>query len=247
MRSITGSNGADQPISMTVIRRIPEYLNVVKKLRDEGVEWVSSEELAQACGMTPSSVRQDLNNFGKFGLSRHGYNVATLNQALERILGIDNAFNMVIVGAGHMGRAIANYQNFRRRGFFVRGIFDNNPAVIGQQVAGLAVRPMEELARIVKEERVQLGAICVPAANAQEVADRLVAAGVCGVWNFAPIQLSVPPSVVVEDVHLSASLLTLGYLVKQRGQARSEPRAAQLKSGVTSTLRGIYGPRKVRG
>ena len=223
MRTPPAGDGRDQPISMTVIRRIPAYLNLVRKLRDEGVEWVSSEELARACGMTPSSVRQDLSNFGRFGLTRHGYNVAVLDQALERILGIDDTFNLVIVGAGHMGRAIANYQNFRRRGFFVRGIFDHHPQVIGQQVAGLTVRALQDLPALVQSERVQLGAICVPAPAAQSVAELLVAAGVMGIWNFAPIQLVLPSGVVVEDVHLSSSLLTLGYLVKERTKRQQQP------------------------
>jgi redox-sensing transcriptional repressor len=243
MRSATGADG-EQPISMTVIRRIPAYLNVVRKLREEGVEWVSSHELAKACAMTPSSVRQDLSHFGKFGLTRHGYNVMVLNQALEQILGVDNAFNLVIVGAGNLGRAIANYESFRRRGFFLRAIFDNHPEVIGQEVAGLAVRPLEQMAQVVREQRVHLGAICVPGPAAQAVAERLVAAGVAGIWNFAPTQLVVPSWVAVEDVHLSVSLLTLGYLVRERARQREEP--VRPPGGTKATLRGIYGGRKGR-
>lgn len=239
-----GRDESEPAISMTVIRRIPSYLAVVHRLQEEGVEWVSSEALANECGTTPSSVRQDLSNFGKFGLTRYGYNVAGLNQALERILGIDHTFNMVIVGAGHMGRAIANYQNFRRRGFHLKGIFDNAPAVIGHEVAGLWVQPLSELPMTVRRERVQLGAVCVPAGSAQEVADHLVAAGVVGIWNFAPSQLVVPDHVVVEDVHLSTSLLTLGYQVKEHTRRGKSASVLRRGPGTKESLRGLYASRK---
>lgn len=216
MRTMSQVAGLRAPISIAVIRRIPEYLNVVRRLREEGVEWVSSEELAQACGLNPSSVRTDLGYFGKFGLVRRGYSVVGLNEALERVLGIDHTLNMVIVGAGNMGQAIANHESFRRRGFYVKAILDRSPEVIGQQVAGLTVLPVTQLAEVVKREKIDVGVICVPAAQAQAVAEALVSAGVVGLWNFAPVQLAVPPEVAVEDVRLSASLLTLGYQVRQR-------------------------------
>ncbi len=170
MRTTSETDGLQAPISMTVVRRIPLYLNVVRRLREEGLEWVSSEELAQATGLNPSSVRTDLGCFGKFGLARHGYNVVKLNQALEGILGVDRTMNVVIVGAGHMGQAIANHENFRKRGFYVKAVLDNAPAVIGQQVAGVTVQPVTALADLVSREGLEIGAICVPASQAQWVA-----------------------------------------------------------------------------
>ncbi len=245
MRTTSDADGTREPISITVIRRIPEYLNVVRRLREEGLEWVSSEELAQACGMKPSSVRTDLGYFGKFGLTRRGYDVVKLNHALEQILGIDRTFHMAIVGAGHMGQAIANHENFRKRGFHVKAILDSDPKVIGRKVAGLVVLPIDQLADVVKREKVELGAICVPAANAQWVTDRLVAAGIAGIWNFAPVQLVVPAEVAVEDVHLSANLLTLGYRVKER-RKQPEGQPAPPRVDRKAAPRSRYGAQKVR-
>jgi redox-sensing transcriptional repressor len=243
MRTRNGNGELEQPISMTVVRRIPTYLNVTRLLREEGVEWVSSEELARACGVAPSSVRTDLGNLGKLGMTRHGYSVATLLQALEDVLGIDRSFNLVIVGAGNMGQAIANHQNFRRRGFHLKGIFDNNPAVVGQEIAGHIVQPMSNLVKVVKREQVDLGAVCVPAESAQAVADQLVKAGVVGIWNFAPAQLLVPPEVILEDVHLSASLLALGYRVKELTDRPGAAPPHRPREVPKTSLQRLYGKR----
>lgn len=178
---------------------------------DQGIERISSNELSKRMKLTASQIRQDLNNFGGFGQQGYGYNIRNLYDEIAKILNIDEEHEMIIVGAGHLGQALANYTNFRKRGFIVRAIFDQDPTVIGTRVGDVEVLPMEKIDEVVKASNVKMAAVCIPKTPAVKVVEQLIAAGVVGIWNFAHVDLEVPDNVVIENVHLSESLMRLSY------------------------------------
>lgn len=180
---------------------------------ESGVERISSNELSNRMKVTASQIRQDLNNFGGFGQQGYGYNVKYLYNEIGKILGIDRQHNLIVVGAGNLGQAIANYANFEKRGFIIKGMFDINPRLIGLVVRGIEIRSLDELEKFIVQNDVQIAALTIPKTRAAEVADRLVAAGIKAIWNFAHTDLVVPDDVVVENVHLSESLMRLSYRV----------------------------------
>ncbi len=198
-------------ISLAVIKRLPRYYRYLEELLDNKVERISSGELSVRMNVTASQIRQDLNNFGGFGQQGYGYNVEYLHDEIAKILGIDHVHSLVIVGAGNLGRAIANYANFAKRGFVVRGIFDNNPDVVGTECGGNTVMHTDRLSDFVRDNRIEIMALTIPKTSANEVALIGVEAGIKGIWNFAHMDLAVPDNVVVENVHLSESLMTLSY------------------------------------
>ena len=198
-------------ISMAVIKRLPRYYRYLEELIDSGVERISSNELSVKMNVTASQIRQDLNNFGGFGQQGYGYNVEFLHKEIAKILGIGKTHNMIIVGAGNLGRAIANYANFEKRGFVVKGMFDSNPELVGKECRGAVVMPMEEMADFIKNNNIDILALTIPKTSANQVAQLAVEAGIRGIWNFAHMDLTVPEGVVVENVHLSESLMTLSY------------------------------------
>ncbi len=200
-------------ISRAVIERLPRYYRYLGELLEEGVERISSGELSRRMRVTASQIRQDLNNFGGFGQQGYGYNVKYLYDEIGKILGIDRQHNLIIIGSGNLGQAIANYANFERRGFIVKGMFDVNPKLIGKVVRGVEIMGVENLEDFIVENDVQIAALTIPKTKAPEIADRLVAAGIKAIWNFAHIDLDVPDDVVVENVHLSESLMRLSYRV----------------------------------
>ena len=200
-------------ISQAVIRRLPRYYRYLGELLENGVERISSNDLSKKMHVTASQIRQDLNNFGGFGQQGYGYNVKYLYAEIAKILGIDRQHNLIIIGAGNLGQAIANYANFEKRGFLIKGMFDVNPRLIGLIVRGVEIRSIDELETFVKENDVQIAALTIPKTKAPEIADRLVKAGVKAIWNFAHTDLNVPEDVVVENVHLSESLMRLSYRV----------------------------------
>ena len=161
--------------------------------------------------VTASQIRQDLNNFGGFGQQGYGYNVKFLHDEITKILGIDKVHSIVIVGAGNLGRALANYANFEKRGFVVKGMFDTNPDLINTECRGARVMPMSEMEDFIRDNCIEILALTIPKTSATEVVTAAVAAGIKGIWNFAHIDLVVPDNVVVENVHLSESLMTLSY------------------------------------
>ena len=179
-------------ISKAVISRLPRYYRYLGELIEEGVERISSNELSSRMKVTASQIRQDLNNFGGFGQQGYGYNVKYLYSEIAKILGIDRQHNVIIIGAGNLGQAIANYTNFERRGFVIRGMFDIT---------------------FIRENNIQIAALTIPKTKAPEIADRLIKAGIKAIWNFAHTDLVVPDDVVVENVHLSESLMRLSYRV----------------------------------
>ena len=205
----------EKEISQAVIGRLPRYLRYLGDLKDEGVERVSSQELSELMQVTASQIRQDFNNFGGFGQQGYGYNVEYLYNEIGKILGLDRKHNFVIIGAGNLGRALGNYLNFERRGFIFRGMFDRNPDLIGKDVRGVKVKPMEELEQFIKENDIDIAVLTIPKTGAVEVADKLVQNGIRAIWNFAHVDLHVPEGIQVENVHLSDSLMKLSYNINR--------------------------------
>ena len=198
-------------ISKAVIKRLPRYYRYLGELIEEGVERISSNELSAKMRVTASQIRQDLNNFGGFGQQGYGYNVPYLYEEIGKILGLDKTHHMIIIGAGNLGQALANYVKFEKRGFKIVGIFDVNPVFKGISSRGNEIRMMEELPQFLKEEKVEIATLTLPKNNAAEAADLLVKNGIKAIWNFAHLDLNVPKDVIVENVHLSESLMRLSY------------------------------------
>lgn len=205
----------EKEISQAVIGRLPRYFRYLGELKDEGVERISSQELSGMMKVTASQIRQDFNNFGGFGQQGYGYNVEHLYNEIGRILGLDRQHNFVIVGAGNLGRALGNYINFEKRGFVFRGIFDQDPAVVGTEVRGIRVMAMEEVERFIRENDIDIAVLTIPKNDAPGVAERLVQAGIRAIWNFAHVDLNVPEEIQVENVHLSDSLMKLSYNINR--------------------------------
>ncbi|MGN0484074.1 MAG: redox-sensing transcriptional repressor Rex [Lachnospiraceae bacterium] len=201
----------EKEISQAVIRRMPRYYRYLGELLDAGVERISSNELSSQMRVTSSQIRQDLNNFGGFGQQGYGYNVKYLYEEIGKILGLDQQHNIIVIGAGHLGQALANYVNFEKRGFVITALFDIDESLCGKTVRGIKIRMMNELETFLSENQVDIAALTMPKTHAGEVADRLVALGVPGIWNFAHLDLELPEHVVVENVHLSDSLMQLSY------------------------------------
>lgn len=199
-------------ISQAVIRRMPRYYRYLGELLDDGVERISSNELSVRMKVTASQIRQDLNNFGGFGQQGYGYNVQYLYEEIGKILGLDRQHNIIVVGAGNMGQALANYVKFEKLGFVIIGLFDVNPALKGTLVRGIEVRMLDELADFVKDHKVDIATLTMPKEAADSVADLVVSLGIHAIWNFAHVDLQVlDENVVVENVHLSDSLMQLSY------------------------------------
>lgn len=203
-------------ISMAVIRRLPKYHRYLGDLLDRDIQRISSKELSDIIGFTASQIRQDLNNFGGFGQQGYGYNVEALHTEIGKILGLDRPYNAVLVGAGNLGQAIANYAGFfRKAGFEIKALFDANPRMIGLKIREFEVLDSDTLEDFIKNNNIDIAVLCIPKNGAQEVINRVVKAGIKGVWNFAPLDLEVPKGVIVENVNLTESLFTLSYLMKE--------------------------------
>lgn len=202
-------------ISMAVVRRLPKYHRYLSDLINNNTTRISSQELSNITGFTASQIRQDLNCFGGFGQQGYGYNVQDLHTQISRILGLDKKYNTVLAGAGNMGRAIANYSFFKEIGFELIGIFDVEKSIVGTDLHGLKILPLGEIETFMRENNTDIGIICTPKEQSQVVADKMVACGIKAIWNFAPMDLKVPRDVIVENVHLSESLFTISYLLKE--------------------------------
>ncbi len=201
----------EKSISKAVIKRLPRYYRYLDELMEEGIERISSNELSAKMCVTASQIRQDLNNFGGFGQQGYGYNVPYLYEEIGKILGLDKTHHMIIIGAGNLGQALANYVKFEKRGFKIVGIFDINPVLKGISIRGNEIRMMSELPDFLQKEDVQIATLTVPKSSATEIAELLVQNGIKAIWNFAHLDLNVPKDVIVENVHLSESLMRLSY------------------------------------
>lgn len=202
-------------ISDSTVRRLSHYYRVLGELEAEGKRVVSSHRLAQSEGITSAQVRKDLSYFGSFGRRGLGYNVVHLRGEIRNILGLDRRWRVALVGAGHIGAALANYRGFERQGFDIVAVFDADPARVGTAVAGQTVRPFSELAAGGSDERFEIGVIATPVASAQEVADALVARGVRALLNFAPRKLEVPREVSVSTVDMTMELEGLSFALSR--------------------------------
>lgn len=180
-------------------------------MKNSGIERISSQDLSRMMKVTASQIRQDFNNFGGFGQQGYGYNVEYLYNEIAKILGLDKTYNLIIVGAGHLGQALANYVNFERRGFIVKGIFDKNPELYGKELRGIAVQPVGNIERFVRENDIDVAVLTIPKDGVARTVEILVRCNIKAIWNFAHVDLNVPESIVVENVHLSDSLMKLSY------------------------------------
>lgn len=204
-------------ISIAVIKRLPRYYRYLGELLENDVVRISSKELSVRMGVTASQIRQDLNNFGGFGQQGYGYNVESLYNEVAKILGLESHYSVVIIGSGNLGQALANYTDFEKRGFVVKGMFDVNPRLVGISVRGIEVRDMGEMKDFVLENHIDIAVLTVPKTKAPMIANDLSESGIKGIWNFAPVDLALKDSkVVVENVHLSESMMTLSYRIKEQ-------------------------------
>lgn len=210
----------EKEISQAVIGRLPRYFRYLGELKDEGVERISSQDLSELMKVTASQIRQDFNNFGGFGQQGYGYNVEYLYNEIGKILGLDKQHNFIIIGAGNLGRALGNYMNFERRGFIFKGMFDQNPELVGRDVRGVRVMPMDKLNEFVRDNAIDIAVLTIPKTSAVGVAEQLVQNGIKAIWNFAHVDLNVPDGIQVENVHLSDSLMKLSYNINRYEKER---------------------------
>ena len=205
-------------ISRAVISRLPRYYRYLGDLLEAGVERITSNGLSKKMQVTASQIRQDLNNFGGFGQQGYGYNVKYLYTEIGKILGLDKDHNFIIIGAGNLGQALANYASFERNGFILKSLFDVNPRLEGVTIRGIPVRMLDELEGYLQENDIEIAALTLPKSKAEEVADVLVANGIKAIWNFAHTDLTLPKDVIVESVHLADSLMKLSYNISQHNE-----------------------------
>ena len=209
----------EKEISQAVIRRMPRYYRYLGELLDEGVERISSNELSSRMNVTASQIRQDLNNFGGFGQQGYGYNVKFLYEEIGKILGLNQKHNIIVIGAGNLGQALANYVKFEKLGFVITALFDVNPALEGVTVRGIKIHMLDELEDYCKDHVVDIAALTMPKEKADAIANRLVNLGIQAIWNFAHVDLDlIDKDVVVENVHLSDSLMQLSYNIVKNKQ-----------------------------
>jgi redox-sensing transcriptional repressor len=207
----------EKGISQAVIRRMPRYYRYLGDLLDAGVERISSNDLSNQMNVTASQIRQDLNNFGGFGQQGYGYNVKYLYEEIGKILGLDTTHYVIVIGAGHLGQALANYVKFEKLGFVITALFDVAPELIGQNVRGIPILSIDDMSGYIREHPVDIATLTMPKLEAEPIANELVELGVHAIWNFAHVDLVLDnPDVIVENVHLSDSLMQLSYNTVKR-------------------------------
>jgi redox-sensing transcriptional repressor len=214
----------DRPIPEATVGRLPVYLRALVDMAETGAATISSEALADASGVNSAKVRKDLSRLGSYGTRGVGYDIAYLIHQIRRELGLTQHWPIVIAGVGNLGHALANYRGFAERGFRVAALVDADPAKVGERIGELEIRPIEELPQLVREHDVAIGVIATPAVAAQEVADRMVEAGIRSILNFAPAVMTVPSGVSVRKVDLAIELQILAFY-EQRKAALSQLRS----------------------
>lgn len=212
----------ERQISQAVISRLPRYYRYLGDLLANDVERISSNELSKRMHVTASQIRQDLNNFGGFGQQGYGYNVKHLHTEIGRILGLDEIHSFVIIGAGNLGQALANYASFEDSGFKLKGIFDINPNLKGETIRGVPIRMMDEMQAFINENNIEIAVLTIPKENAGKVAEVLACTKIKAVWNFAHTDLNLPERIIIENVHLSESLMRLSYKVTRYNEEHGE-------------------------
>jgi redox-sensing transcriptional repressor len=213
-RSRTANSSSSQNVPVATVTRLALYLRELQQLHRSGVQRIQSGAIAKRLGLNDSQVRRDLSCFGQFGQRGVGYNIAGLTQAIQAILGTDRSWNVVLVGAGNLGRALSGYRGFDQQGFRLVGVFDCEKEKIGSKIGKLTIRSLDDLEVVVKKESVELAIVAVPASSAAQVAQRLEIAGVTGILNFAPVTVRRPnSSLTVVDVDLAVELQRLAFAV----------------------------------
>jgi len=205
----------EKRVSGAVIQRLPRYYRYLGDLIDNDIARISSKELSARMGITASQIRQDLNNFGSFGQQGYGYNVATLYDEIGRILGLDRSYALILIGAGNFGQALAGYPYFAKRGYNFVALFDNDPNIIGKTVGGVVVLDVATLPQYLQENHVDIAVLTLPGYVANQAAGILASAGIKGIWNFAGTDLNMPNDIIVENVRLTDSLMTLSYMINE--------------------------------
>jgi len=203
----------ERKISEAVIKRLPRYYRFLEDLMNMGISRVSSKDLSVRTGLNPSQIRQDFYCFGGFGLQGYGYDVEFLFNEIKKILGLDAINNIVIIGAGNIGQALAKYFPQQKKGFKAVGIFDVKPSILGAKIGELEIQHVDKMGDCIRENNVKIAAITVPSLYAREAVDMAIKQGIKGIWNFAPTELKEVPDVVIENIHLIDSLMVLGYKV----------------------------------
>lgn len=210
-------------VSNNVIRRMPRYLRKMDELIQAGVNRISSFELGQQLGLTPSQIRQDFSCFGEFGQQGYGYNVTLLREQIAAVLGIDRGFTAILIGVGHIGHALMDNFCFSEWGFQLRHAFDVNPDIVGKEFGGVQVSHMDELEEYLRQNKVDVAVLTVPREAAIAVTELLTANGIKAIWNFTNVELTEPDSsILVENVHFSDSLLSLSYYIAEAADASRE-------------------------
>lgn len=194
-----------------VISRLPVYLRALERLAQEGQEVTSSHELGKRLGISSAQIRKDLSHFGGFGKQGTGYKIAFLTEQLRQVLKVEQEWQVALVGAGDLGSAVARYRGFSERGFHIAHVFDSAPDKVGKRLGAFAIRPVEDIQRVISENGIKIAMIAVPAENAQQVADTLIAAGVRAILNYAPINLNVPDNVHVQYIDPVIHLQRMTY------------------------------------
>lgn len=209
----------EKNISKSVIRRLPRYYRFLGELQNEGVEKISSGQLAERMRLTASQIRQDLNCFGGFGQMGYGYNVAELRGQIGAILNLTDTRSVILIGAGNLGRAIVQHIDFTRYGFDLKGIFDRDSTLNGKKISGIAIRNTNNLHDFCVENTPDMAILCIPRDGAAEIVKLLVECGVTSFWNFSHYDIHADyPETAVENVHLTDSLMTLSYLMEERNE-----------------------------
>ena len=199
-------------ISNSVIRRLPRYYRFLGELEDQQISKISSRELSERMHLTASQIRQDLNCFGGFGQQGYGYNVSELRKEIGRILGVDKHRKTILIGAGNLGTALAVHINFEKSGCSLIGIFDSNKKIVGNPLGKLTITDIDDLEKFCRENKPEVAVLCIPKSGTKEIVDRLTELGVRSFWNFSHYDINVEhKNIIVENVHLGDSLLTLSY------------------------------------
>lgn len=212
---------AKNQVSSSVIKRLPRYYRFLEELKNQNITRISSQELAELMGFTASQIRQDLNCFGGFGQQGYGYNVSQLYMEIAKILGIDKLQKTILIGAGNLGKAVASHIEFEKKGCQLIGIFDNNPELCGQIIAGLNVLDISQLEKFCHKHNPAVAVLCIPKSVGKDMSERLINLGIYAFWNFShyDIKTSNHKNIIVENVHLADSLMILSYKINNKEQS----------------------------
>ena len=203
-------------ISIAVIRRLPRYYRYLADLNKAGVQRISSGDLSKRMGVTASQIRQDLNCFGGYGQQGYGYNIKSLFAEISKILGVNDKFKTIIIGAGNIGQALAHYPNLTARGFDIIAIFDVNPDVVGTKINNVEVLHTDKLESYISKHKTDIAILSVPFDQTHALAERVANSGVKGLWNFSPMDIQIDRDIEIENVHLTDSLMVLGYMINHK-------------------------------